>query len=186
MTGVRAAIGKRSASGFSGLDRSDPLLAGERSGSGRAAVVRSEQRRPGRMAGRRVSARETWRRRAAASRFVLEGGTRKFTGVWECGWPCVCRPPVAFRARGGKGVSPFLSLRGRSRAKAGAPSKPARPPPPGAKGARGKSVVTPRSASTMGVGVAVRNERHPTPSTRPALGGLGARGSKRWSVTAHP
>ena len=37
-----------------------------------------------------------------------------------------------FRARGGKGVSPFLSLRGRSRAKAGAPSKPTRPPPPGA------------------------------------------------------
>ncbi len=45
-----------------------------------------------------------------------------------------------FRARGGKGVSPFLSLRRRSRAWAGAPSKPTRRPPPGGMRRKGGTV----------------------------------------------
>jgi hypothetical protein len=36
--------------------------------------------------------------------------------------------------------------------------------------------MNPHSASTLGVGVAVRNERHPTPATRRSDGGDGARG----------
>ena len=126
--------------------------------------------------GSRVSGRETWRRRAAASRLPAENARMRRHALAIDAARRDDAGRRGLRARGGKGVSPFRSLRRRLAREGRRAQQTNAPAPTGGERRKGGNVQGSVALPTWG-GCGCEERAPPRPSNAPAPRGPGARGT---------